>query len=54
VRGREVVLYWRGLDAGQKVEVPLDLTARAQGQLSRSRKPGIAGWILAALLPANR
>jgi hypothetical protein len=31
VRGREVVLYWRGLDVGQRVEVPLDLIARVPG-----------------------
>jgi len=32
IRGRELVLYWRGLDAGQKVEFPLDLIARIPGQ----------------------
>jgi hypothetical protein len=31
VRGREVILYWRGLDAKQRVEVPLDLIARVPG-----------------------
>jgi hypothetical protein len=31
VRGREIVLYWRGLDAGQRVEVPIDLIARTPG-----------------------
>lgn len=31
IRGRELVLYWRGLDAGQRVEVPIDLIARVPG-----------------------
>jgi hypothetical protein len=31
VRGREVVLYWRGLEAGQSVEVPFDVIARVPG-----------------------
>jgi alpha-2-macroglobulin-like protein len=31
VRGREIVLYWRGLDVGQRVEVSLDLIARVPG-----------------------
>ncbi len=30
-RGREVVLYWRGLGPGQKIEVPLDLVCRYPG-----------------------
>lgn len=29
--GRELVLYWRGLEKGQAVEVPLDLIARVPG-----------------------
>jgi len=32
IRGRELVLYWRGLDAGQKVEFALDLVARIPGK----------------------
>ena len=32
IRGRELVLYWRGLDAGQKVVVPVDLIARTPGR----------------------
>jgi hypothetical protein len=31
IRGRELILYWRGLDVGQKVEVPLDLVCRVPG-----------------------
>src|SRR5205814_3701269 len=31
VIGREVVLYWRSLDAGQKIELPLSLTAAIPG-----------------------
>jgi hypothetical protein len=31
VIGRDVVLYWRGLDAGQKVQVPLSLVAAVPG-----------------------
>jgi uncharacterized protein YfaS (alpha-2-macroglobulin family) len=31
VKGREVVLYWRSMDAGQKVEIPLSLTAAIPG-----------------------
>jgi hypothetical protein len=31
VRGREVVLYWRGLEKGQRVEVPIDLICRVPG-----------------------
>ncbi len=31
VRGREVVLYWRGLEAGQTVEVPFDVVAKVPG-----------------------
>jgi hypothetical protein len=31
VLGREVVLYWRGLRGGQKVEVPLSLVAAVPG-----------------------
>jgi hypothetical protein len=31
VLGREVVLYWRGLSAGQKVHVPLSLVASVPG-----------------------
>lgn len=32
VLGREVVLYWRELEAGQKVELPLSLVAAIPGQ----------------------
>jgi hypothetical protein len=32
VIGRDVVLYWRGLGAGQKVEVPLSLVAAVPGR----------------------
>ncbi len=31
VHGRELILYWRGLDAGQRVDVPIDLIARIPG-----------------------
>jgi hypothetical protein len=31
VRGREVILYWRSLDADQVVRVPLSLTAAVPG-----------------------
>jgi uncharacterized protein YfaS (alpha-2-macroglobulin family) len=31
VKGREVVLYWRSMDAGQRVEIPLSLTAAIPG-----------------------
>ena len=31
VHGRELILYWRGLDAGQRVEVSIDLIARVPG-----------------------
>jgi hypothetical protein len=31
VKGREVVLYWRGLGSGQAVEVPIDVLARVPG-----------------------
>ena len=31
VIGRDVVLYWRGLDGGQKVSVPLSLVAAVPG-----------------------
>ena len=34
VRGRDVVLYWRGLGAGQKVSVPLSLLAAVPGHYS--------------------
>ena len=34
VRGRELVLYWRDLAPGQKIEVPLDLIARVPGEYS--------------------
>jgi hypothetical protein len=34
IRGRELVLYWRGLESKQKVEVPLDLIARIPGKYS--------------------
>jgi hypothetical protein len=29
--GREVVLYWRSMDKGQAIEVPLDVVARVPG-----------------------
>jgi hypothetical protein len=32
VRGRELVLYWRDLAPGQKIQVPLDLIARVPGE----------------------
>jgi hypothetical protein len=32
VVGRDVVLYWRGLDPGQKVQVPLSLVAAVPGR----------------------
>ena len=32
IRGRELVLYWRDLAPGQKIQVPLDLIARAPGR----------------------
>jgi hypothetical protein len=32
LRGRELVLYWRDLAPGQKIEVPLQLTARVPGE----------------------
>jgi hypothetical protein len=31
VKGRELVLYWRGMDKGQSVEVPVDVLARVPG-----------------------
>ena len=34
IRGRELVLYWRDLAPGQKVEVPLDLVCRVPGEYS--------------------
>ena len=34
VRGRELVLYWRDLAPGQKIEVPVDLTCRVPGEYS--------------------
>jgi hypothetical protein len=34
VRGRELVLYWRDLAPGQKIEVPLDLVCRVPGEYS--------------------
>ncbi len=34
VRGRELVLYWRDLAPGQKIQVPLDLIARVPGEYS--------------------
>ncbi len=30
--GREVVLYWRGMEKGQKREVPLSLVAAVPGR----------------------
>jgi hypothetical protein len=32
LRGREVVLYWRDLAPGQKIEVPIDLNCRVPGE----------------------
>jgi uncharacterized protein YfaS (alpha-2-macroglobulin family) len=32
IRGRELVLYWRGLAPGQKIEVPIDLNCRVPGE----------------------
>jgi anti-sigma factor RsiW len=34
VRGRELVLYWRDLAPGQKIEVPLDVVCRVPGEYS--------------------
>jgi hypothetical protein len=34
IRGRELVLYWRDLAKGQKVEVPVDLICRVPGEYS--------------------
>ncbi len=34
IRGRELVLYWRDLAPGQKIEVPLDLIGRVPGEYS--------------------
>jgi hypothetical protein len=31
VRGRELILYWRGLGAGERVRVPLDLICQVPG-----------------------
>jgi uncharacterized protein YfaS (alpha-2-macroglobulin family) len=31
VRGREVILYWRAMDAGQKIELPISLVAAIPG-----------------------
>jgi hypothetical protein len=32
VRGRELVLYWRSMAAGQKIEVPVDLVCKYPGE----------------------
>src|SRR5262249_37050928 len=32
LRGRELVLYWRDLQPGQKIEVPIDLVCRVPGE----------------------
>jgi hypothetical protein len=32
IRGRELVLYWRDLAPGQKIEVPVDLSCRVPGE----------------------
>jgi hypothetical protein len=32
LRGRELVLYWRDLAPGQKIEVPIDLNCRVPGE----------------------
>jgi hypothetical protein len=32
LRGRELVLYWRDMAPGQKIEVPIDLTCRVPGE----------------------
>jgi hypothetical protein len=34
LRGRELVLYWRDLAPGQKIEVPVDLIGRVPGEYS--------------------
>jgi anti-sigma factor RsiW len=34
IRGRELVLYWRDLAPGQKIEVPIDLLCRLPGEYS--------------------
>jgi len=34
LRGRELVLYWRDLAPGQKIEVPVDLSCRVPGAYS--------------------
>ncbi len=34
VRGRELILYWRGLAPNQKIDLPVDLIARVPGQYS--------------------
>jgi hypothetical protein len=34
IQGRELVLYWRGLDKDQKIEVPIDLICRVPGEYS--------------------
>jgi hypothetical protein len=34
IRGRELVLYWRDLAKGQKIEVPVDLICRVPGEYS--------------------
>src|SRR5207237_4856537 len=33
-RGRELILYWRDLAPGQKIEVPIDLICRVPGEYS--------------------
>ena len=50
VRGRELVLYWRDLAKGQKIEVPIDLW-RAAGRIPRAGEPGVP--VLSADSPAG-
>jgi hypothetical protein len=42
VRGRELVLYWRDLGPGEKVEVPVDLICRVPGSY---RGPASRGYL---------
>ncbi len=42
VRGRELILYWRGLGPGQRIEVGLDLIARVPGEY---RGPASRGYL---------
>ena len=42
VRGRELVLYWRDLAPGQKIDLPIDLVARVPGAY---RGPASRGYL---------